>query len=133
MNGACGEHLTRSEAYANSSDPAPQDRAVAKSHIFAAIRVASGGAVSLLDKMKESFDKAKDEVGEFAEATMLKHDISKLNDRKNVLFQQIGQQVCSLHSKGQVIAEVDAQYREIQTLDEQIKAKHEQIARLAAA
>jgi len=89
--------------------------------------------MSLMDKVKENFDKAKDGVSEFAETAKVKHEISKLNDRKAALIGEIGRQVYSLYGQGHVVAEVEAQCREVQTIDEEIKHKGEEIARINAA
>jgi len=89
--------------------------------------------MSLMDKVKENFDKAKDGVSEFAETAKIKHEISKLNDRKAALIGAIGRQVYSLYGQGHVVAEVEAQCREVQTIDEEIKHKGEEIARINAA
>ena len=89
--------------------------------------------MSLMDKVKENFDKAKDGVSEFAETAKVKHEISKLNDRKAALIGAIGRQVYSFYGQGHVVAEVEAQCREVQTIDEEIKHKGEEIARINAA
>jgi hypothetical protein len=46
--------------------------------------------MGFMDKVKESFDKAKVEVTDFAETAKIKHEISKLNDRKATLCGEIG-------------------------------------------
>jgi ArsR family metal-binding transcriptional regulator len=89
--------------------------------------------MSLMDKVKENFDKAKDGVSEFAETAKVKHEISKLNDRKAVLIGEIGHQVYTLYGQGHIVAEVEAQCREIQTIEEEIKHKGEEIVRINAA
>ena len=88
--------------------------------------------MSFLDKLKSGFDKAQHEINEFAETTKIKMEISKLQSRKTELFGQIGQQVYALHGKGQAPADVEAPCKEIDGLEDQIKAKQEQIAKLAA-
>jgi ArsR family metal-binding transcriptional regulator len=89
--------------------------------------------MSLIDKVKENFDKAKDGVSEFAETAKVKHEISKLHDRKAALVSEIGRQVFTLYGQGHVVAEVEAQCREVQAIDEEIKHKGEEIARINAA
>jgi uncharacterized protein YoxC len=89
--------------------------------------------MSLMDKVKEGFDKAREEVSDLAETTMIKHDISKLNDRKNALLLEIGHKVYALHALGQNVNGVEAQCQEVQTIDGQIKGKSEEIARINAA
>lgn len=54
---------------------------------------------------QRSFDKAKDEVSEFAEATVLKHEIIKLNDKRVSLLQDIGQEAYSMYRSGHGVAE----------------------------
>jgi hypothetical protein len=86
--------------------------------------------MGLIDKVKEGFDKAKEGVSDLAETTRIKHEIGKLNDRKTVLFGEIGRQIYALHGQGRVIAEVEAQCSEIHTIDDNIKQKGEEIARI---
>jgi hypothetical protein len=86
--------------------------------------------MSLLDKVKQGFDKAKEGVSDLAETTRIKHEIGKLNDRKTVLFGEIGRQIYALHGQGRVIAEVESQCGEILTLDENIKQKGQEIAHI---
>ena len=88
--------------------------------------------MAFMDKVKESFDKAKVGVSDFAETTKIKHEISKLNDRKAALCGEIGRQICTLYGQGRVIAEVEGQCREIQSIDEEIKHKAEEISRISA-
>ncbi len=89
--------------------------------------------MSFMDKVKSGFDKAQHEINDFAETTKIKMEISKLQSRKTELFGQIGQQVFALHAKGQAPADVEASCKEIDGLDDQIKAKAEQIAKLNAS
>lgn len=72
------------------------------------------------------------EVSDFAETTKIKHEISKLNDRKAVLCGEIGRQVYALYGQGHAIAEVEGQCRELHAIDEDIKHKAEEIARINA-
>jgi hypothetical protein len=88
--------------------------------------------MSFLDKIKSGLDKAQHEIGDFAETTKIKMEISKLQSRKNELFGQIGQQIYALHAKGPVPAEVAATCTEIDALDAQIAAKTDQIAKINA-
>jgi len=89
--------------------------------------------MSLIDKVKENFDKAKDGVSEFAETAKVKHEISKLHDRKATLIGEIGQKVYTLYGQGHIVAEVEAQCREVQAINEEIKHKGEEIVRINAA
>jgi len=88
--------------------------------------------MSFMDKVKSGLDKAQHEINEFAETTKIKMEISKLQSRKTELFGQIGQQVYLLHAKSLAPAEVDAACKEVDGLEDQIKAKNEQIAKLSA-
>jgi hypothetical protein len=88
--------------------------------------------MSFMDKMKEHFDQAKEGVSDFAATTKIKHEISNLNDRKAVLLSEIGRQVYALYGQGRVPGEVDAQCREIQAIEEQIKTKAAHIANISA-
>jgi hypothetical protein len=88
--------------------------------------------MAFMDKVKQGFDKAKDGVSDFAATTKIKHDISSLNDRKAALLSEIGRQVYALYGHGQLPAEVDAQCREIQAIEEQIKDKAAQIANISS-
>ena len=89
--------------------------------------------MSFMDKVKQGMDKAKGEVSDFAATTKIRHDISTLNDRKSALFAEIGRQVYALSQQGHPVSEVEAQCHEITSLDEQIKQKSEEIARINAA
>jgi hypothetical protein len=89
--------------------------------------------MSLMDKVKHGVDKARGEVSDLAATTKIRHDISNLNDRKAALFGEIGQKVYVLCQQGHAISEVDAECREITALDEQIKQKGDEIAKINAA
>jgi hypothetical protein len=89
--------------------------------------------MSLMDKVKHGVDKARGEVSDLAATTKIRHDIGNLNDRKLALFTEIGRQVYVLSQQGHGVSEVEAQCHEITALDEQIKQKTEEIARINAA
>ena len=86
--------------------------------------------MSFMDKVKSGFDKAKEGVNDFAETTRLKHEISKLTDRKNDLLVEIGREIHTLHTQGREIAEVEARCKDIDAIDQQIKATAEEITRV---
>ena len=86
--------------------------------------------MSFIDKVKTGFDKAKDGISDFAETTRLKHEVSKLNDRKTELFGEIGRQVYALRAQGREVTEVAAQCMEIDDIERDIKRKGEEIARI---
>ncbi len=88
--------------------------------------------MAFMDKVKESFDKAKGGVTDLAETAKIKHEISKLNDRKAALCGEIGNQIYALYGQGRVIAEVEGQCREIHSIDEDIKHKAEEISHIHA-
>lgn len=88
--------------------------------------------MSFIDKVKQGMDKAKGEVSDLAATTKIRLDISNLNDRKSKLFTEIGRQVYALSQQGHAVSEVEAQCRELVTLDEQIKQKGDEIARINA-
>jgi hypothetical protein len=69
-------------------------------------------------------------VSDFAETTKIKHDISVLNDRKTALFGEIGKQVFALRAQGRTIPEVEAQCKEIDSIDNDIKLKGEEIVKI---
>ena len=89
--------------------------------------------MSLMDKVKRGVDKARGEVSDLAATTKIRHDIGNLNDRKSALLTEIGRQVYALCQQGHAVSEVDAQCHEITALDEQIKQKSDEIARINAA
>ncbi len=89
--------------------------------------------MSLVDKVKHGMDKAKGEVSDLAATTKIRYDIGNLNDRKAALFTEIGKQMYTLCQQGHAVSEVEAQCREITALDEQIKQKSDEIARINAA
>jgi ArsR family metal-binding transcriptional regulator len=89
--------------------------------------------MTFMDKVKESFDKTKAGVSEFAETAKIKHEITQLNDRKAALCGEIGRQIYALYGQGRVITEVEGQCREIKAIDEDIKHKAEEIANIHAA
>jgi hypothetical protein len=88
--------------------------------------------MAFIDKVKESFDKAKVGVTDLAETAKIKHEISKLNDRKAILCGEIGHQIYALYGEGRVIAEVEGPCRELQAIDQDIKHKAEEIAHINA-
>lgn len=86
--------------------------------------------MSFMDKVKTGFDKAKEGISDFAETTRLKHEINTLTDRKTELFGEIGRQVYALRAQGRAIAEVETACKEIDGLEQEIKGKGEEIARI---
>ena len=86
--------------------------------------------MSFMDKVKSGFDKAKEGVSDFAETTKIKHEISKLTDRKNALLAEIGGKVYALHTAGQGVAAVETQCAEIDAIEVDIKKKGEEIVRI---
>jgi hypothetical protein len=86
--------------------------------------------MSFMDRVKIGLDKAKEGISDFAETTKLKHEIGKLEDRKTALFVEIGRQVYTLRAQGRGVADVEAQCKEIDTVDEKIKQTGEEIARI---
>jgi len=89
-------------------------------------------AMSFLDRVRTGFDKAKEGISDFAETTRLKREINSLTDRKAAVFGEIGRQVYALRARAHPIAEVEAACAEIDGLDQQIKAKSEEIVRINA-
>ena len=88
--------------------------------------------MAFIDKVKESFDKAKVGVTDLAQTAQIKHQINKLNDRKAALCGEIGNQIYTLYGQGRIIAEVEGQCRELQAIDEDIKHKAEEISHINA-
>lgn len=88
--------------------------------------------MAFIDKVKESFDKAKVGVTDLAETAKIRHEINKLNDRKAALCGEIGNQIYTFYGQGRVIAEVEAQCRELHAIDEDIKHKAEEISHINA-
>jgi hypothetical protein len=86
--------------------------------------------MSFMDKMKSGLDKAREGVTDFAETTRIKHEISKLTDHKNEILGEIGRLVYALHAQGRPVVEVEAQCKEIDGLEQEIKNKGEEIARI---
>jgi hypothetical protein len=89
--------------------------------------------MTFMDKVKQGVEKAKGEVSDLAATTKIRHDISNLNDRKAALFSEIGRQVYALSQQGHTVSEVEGQCHEITALDQQIKEKSDEIARINAA
>ncbi|HXW55893.1 MAG TPA: hypothetical protein VEJ67_09110 [Candidatus Cybelea sp.] len=89
--------------------------------------------MTFLDKVKQSVDKARGEVSDLAATTKIRHEIGNLNDRKSALLVEIGRKIYALYQQGQGPAEVETPCRDIAALDEQIKQKSEEIARINAA
>jgi seryl-tRNA synthetase len=87
--------------------------------------------MSFFDTVKSGLDRAQHEINEFAATTKLKMEISNLESQKNELFTQIGKQVHEQRAKGTTASVGDAQCKEIDDLDRQIKAKNDEIAKLA--
>ncbi len=88
--------------------------------------------MAFMDRVKESLDKAKEGVSDFAATTKLKHDISNLNDQKTALLTDIGRKIYELHGQGQATPEVQSQCDQIKAIEEQIKHKAEEIAHITA-
>jgi len=86
--------------------------------------------MSFMDKVKGGFDKAKEGISDLAETTRIKHEISVLDDRKATLFDEIGRQVFALRGQGRAIPEVEVQCKEIETIDNDIKTKAEEIVKI---
>jgi len=86
--------------------------------------------MSFMDRVKTGLDKAKEGISDFAETTKLKHEINKLDDRKTALFMEIGRQIYALRAQGRGVTDVEAQCKEIDTVDEKIKQTGEEIARI---
>jgi hypothetical protein len=88
--------------------------------------------MSFMDKVKTGFDKAKEGLSDFAETTKIKLEINRLESRRSDLFGEIGKRVYALHGQGRAIADVEAPCKEIDGLEQQIKQKNEEIARINA-
>ena len=86
--------------------------------------------MSFLDKVKSGFDKAKEGVSDFAQTTQIKFEISKLTDRKKDLLVEIGKRVYAMRAAGQGFPDAEAQCKEIDTIEEEIKKKAEEIVRI---
>ena len=86
--------------------------------------------MSFMDKVKSGFDKAKEGITDLAETTKNKLEINKLESRKSELLGEIGKQVYGLHQQGREIAEVEARCKEIDGLEQQVKEKADEIARI---
>lgn len=86
--------------------------------------------MSFLDKVKSGFDKAKEGVSDFAQTTQIKFEISKLTDRQKDLFVEIGKRVYALRAEGRGLEDTEAQCKEIEALEQEIKKKGEEIVRI---
>jgi hypothetical protein len=86
--------------------------------------------MGLMDKFMGGVEKAKEEVADFAETTRLKRDIGRLTEQKTELFTRIGGDVYALHGQGRTVVEVESHCKAVQSLDEQIKAKAEEMTRI---
>jgi hypothetical protein len=89
--------------------------------------------MSFFDKVKSGIDRAQQEINEFAATTTLKMEISSLESKKNELFTKIGKEVYEERAKGTAASVGETQCKEIDDLDRQIKAKTEEIAKLATS
>lgn len=86
--------------------------------------------MSLMDRVRSGFDKAKDGISDLAETTKIKYEVNKLNDRKDELLREIGRQIYTLRAQGRVVQEVEAPCKEVEGLEQEIKRKGEEIARI---
>jgi len=86
--------------------------------------------MSFMDQLKSGFDKAKESASDLVETTKIKHDISVLEGRRTALLGEIGKQVFALRAQGRAIPEVEAQCKEIDTIENDIKLKGEQIVKI---
>jgi uncharacterized small protein (DUF1192 family) len=89
--------------------------------------------MSFFDKLKSGIDMAVEGVSDFAETTKLKLEVNKLNDRKTALFAEMGKQAYALRASGRGIAELEAQAKEVDTLEQEIARVSDEIARIGAA
>ncbi|MEP6914665.1 MAG: hypothetical protein ABJC89_03435 [Acidobacteriota bacterium] len=89
--------------------------------------------MSFFDKLKSGIDMAVEGVSDFAETTKLKLEVSKLNDRKTALFAEIGKQAYALRAQGRGLSEIEAQAKEVDTLEQEIKRVSDEIAKIGAS
>jgi hypothetical protein len=88
--------------------------------------------MSFFDKLKSGIDMAVEGVSDFAETTKLKLEVNKLNDRKTALFAEMGKQAYALRASGRGIAELEAQAKEVDSLEQEIARVSDVIAKVGA-
>jgi hypothetical protein len=89
--------------------------------------------MGFFDKVKSGIDKAAEGVSDFAETTKRKLEVNKLNDKKTALFAEMGRQLYALRAQGRGIPEIEAQAKEVDGLEQEIKRIGEEIAKINAA
>ena len=88
--------------------------------------------MSFFDKLKTGIDRAAEGVSDFAETTKRKLEINKLNDRKTVLFADMGRQIYALRAQGREFPEVEAKCKEVDGLEQEIKRVEAEVAKINA-
>ena len=73
--------------------------------------------MSFLQKLREGVEKATGEVGELAQSAKAKLEVARLNDDRNQLLRELGQQVYTLHTQGRAIPEVEPFCRRLAALE----------------
>jgi hypothetical protein len=86
--------------------------------------------VSFLDKLKDGLDSAKENVSDFVETSRVKREIDRLENRKQEVFAGIGRRMYALFAEGRSVPEIEAECRELASLDTQIAEKGEEIKRI---
>jgi hypothetical protein len=82
--------------------------------------------MSLLQKLREGVEKATGEVGELAQNARTKLEVARLNDDRNQLLREIGQQICARHAQGRPVPEVEDLCERVVALEAQIREKEAQ-------
>ena len=84
--------------------------------------------MSLLQKLREGVEKATGEVGELAQSARTKLEIARLNDDRNQLLREIGQQIYTRHTQGRPIPEVEDLCERLEAIEADIRQKEAQAA-----
>ena len=84
--------------------------------------------MSFLQKLREGVEKATGEVGELAQSAKAKLEVARLNDDRNQLLREIGQEVYQLHLQGSGVPEVKALCARLEALEVEIREKEAQAA-----
>ena len=84
--------------------------------------------MSFLQKLREGVEKATGEVGELAQSAKSKLEVARLNDDRNQLLRQLGEQIYARHKQGRPIPEVEDLCERLVALDAEIAQKDAQAA-----
>ena len=82
--------------------------------------------MSLLQKLREGVEKATGEVGELAQSAKSKLEFARLNNDRNQLLHELGEQIYARHRQGRPIPEVEEICERLVAVDAEIRRREAQ-------